>query len=66
MLRPDFDEKQRKSALQGEEIDEAALICWAALTFWIGRDLGIDENRAGHMALAAKEAMFLVHPQNRL
>jgi hypothetical protein len=61
-----FSTEQRARAFHGDEIEDAALICWAALTFWLGRELGIDEDRARGMTLAAKEAMFLVHPQNRL
>jgi hypothetical protein len=61
-----FNEENQGQVFQGDDLEKAALRCWAALTFWIARHLGIDEERAGDMALAAKEAMFLVSLQNKL
>jgi len=61
-----FDEKQRERAFHDKELENAALICWAALTFWIGKVLGFSESQAGNLALSAKEALFLVHPRSAL
>jgi hypothetical protein len=58
--------EKQDEIFQVSDDEGPALICWAALTFWIARHLGIDEEHAGDMALAAKEAMFLVSLQNKL
>lgn len=61
-----FSEQQKSQAFSVDEIQDAALICWAVLTYWMSRKLGLDCARAGCIALKAKNAMFLVHPRSHL
>lgn len=56
-----YSEENRKKALRDEELEDATLVCWAVLTFWMARYLGIDEELAGDMALKAKRAEFFVN-----
>jgi hypothetical protein len=61
-----FSEQQKLSAFSADETQDAALICWAVLTYWVGRTLGLSCAKAGDIALKAKSAMFLVHPRSHL
>jgi hypothetical protein len=56
-----FSEKQKEMAFKDEEIEEATLICWAILTYWISRNIGFDDVAAQKITLQARNAMFLVH-----
>src|SRR5260221_866448 len=55
-----FDDRQKAKAFPSDKIEEADLICWAALTFWIAKELGLSESQAGDIALGAKNALFLI------
>lgn len=61
-----FSEQQKALAFFNNEIEDAALVCWAVLTYWMSRELGFGIAQAGCLALKAKEAMFLVHPKSDL
>lgn len=61
-----FNVEQKTLAFSVDEIQDAALVCWAVLTYWMSRKLGLDCARAGGIALKAKDAMFLVHPRSHL
>jgi hypothetical protein len=52
------NKKQARRAFSERELPQAVSSCWAVLTYWLARQLGIDEDRAGNMALSAKDAMF--------
>lgn len=59
-------EEQAKDALSGESLQEAVFRCWAVLTFWLAKSLGVNDNISGDIALAAKKAMFLVSRRSGL
>jgi hypothetical protein len=61
-----FSQDVTQQVFQDDELENAAVVCWGLLTFWIARHLGTDEDHAVDMALAAKNAMFLVSLQHRL
>jgi hypothetical protein len=61
-----YDPDQRALAFEGGEIQDAALTCWAVLTFWVATLLKIESEAAGDIALQAKKAMFLVSPHGTL
>lgn len=57
-----FSEKQKILAFnEDREIENAMLICWAVLTYWISHSIGFDSTASHHITLQAREAMFLVH-----
>jgi hypothetical protein len=59
-----FGEDLRADALLGEELEGAALTCWAVLSFWLAKSLlGMTDEEAGDLALAARNATFLVAPE---
>jgi ApeA N-terminal domain 1 len=58
-----YNERQARQALSNIDLRRAVSSCWAVLTYWLARRLGIDEDQAGKMALNAKDAMFLTAPR---
>ena len=61
-----YTQKQAKGALSGDELQEAICRCWAVLTFWLARSLGLGDEASGGIARAAKRAMFLVSQRSGL
>jgi ApeA N-terminal domain 1 len=61
-----FDEKQRAGKFSDDELQNASLTCWAVLTFWIAHLIGLSDEEAGHVALQARDALFLVGPREPL
>lgn len=61
-----FSLDQEAKAFSRDQVQDAALICWSVLTFWIARKLGLDLRLAGDMATRAKDSMFLVHQNSNL
>jgi hypothetical protein len=60
------DERQARKAFSETDLRRAVSSCWAVLTYWLARQLEIDEKQAGDMALKAKNAMFLTAPRTGL
>ena len=58
-----YNERQARQAFSEIDLRRAVSSCWAVLTYWLARRLGIDEEQAGKMALNAKSAMFLTAPR---
>jgi hypothetical protein len=58
-----YNERQARQAFSATDLRRAVSPCWAVLTYWLAHRLGIDEERAGKMALKAKKAMFLTVPR---
>lgn len=56
-----YNPEQYELAFKPAEIEDAALLCWAVLTFWMGHSLGLDQIDSGEIALRAKMAMFLIN-----
>lgn len=61
-----FDLKERRRAFNEHELESAALMCWAALSFWMAKLLDMTDRDAGDLAVRSKQAMFLVQPRTRL
>jgi hypothetical protein len=53
-----YDDEQRKRSLAGSELNSAVLSCWGLLTYWLARELGLDEETCAHMVHQAKRAVF--------
>ena len=55
-----FRSKLEEDAFVGEDLERAALQCWAVLLFNLSLFLGAREELAGDIALAGRRSMFLV------
>lgn len=55
-----FNSKLEKQVFVGEDLERAALQCWAVLLFNLSLYLGVREEVAGYIALAGRRSMFLV------
>jgi hypothetical protein len=55
-----FNPDQRKLAFTANELEAPTLQCWSILVFNLIRFLGLDNELAGDIALAARRTMFLV------
>ena len=58
-----YSKKQAQQAFSDTDLRRAVSSCWAVLTYWLARRLGIDDERAGKMALNAWHVMFLTIPR---
>jgi hypothetical protein len=61
-----FNPEQQQLAFKPSEMEDASLLCWAVLTYWMSSHLGLNPTSSGNLALQAKTAMFLVHPNTKL
>lgn len=55
-----FRKSLQARALRGEQLEAATARCWAILSFLLAHSLGLDQEKAGHIAMKAHRAMFLV------
>lgn len=61
-----FSAEQRERAFPVEDLETPTLQCWAVLIFTLSRFLGLSDELAGDMALAARKTLFLVGSNTQL
>ena len=61
-----FSAHQRSLAFPRDQLKTATLQCWSVLVFSLARFLGLGDDKAGDLALAARETLFLVGTDAKL
>jgi hypothetical protein len=61
-----YDESNAAEAFAGADLQRATASCWAVLTYWLARELGIEDGRAAKMAWKARRAMFVISERGGL
>src|SRR6185369_16264169 len=55
-----FSPDQRERAFGSGELEKPTLQCWSVLIFSLARFLGLSDELAGDLGLAARKSLFLV------
>lgn len=61
-----YNVDQKEKFFKRHEIENATILCWSILIYWVSTIVGIDQNFSGAIALKSKGSLFLTRPNVKL